>query len=211
MIALFHYGAEFQRFIFLLGNCEMLMETLLQWILQVYLSEFHFATLRAKNLTQVVSLFKSHIVVLLQLTKFFMEKKLLKSQHESQISTIKRIFWILGLNLFLSICILMNLSRIIFPYFTNDSWDYVLSFEILVFICISFLLVYKYYTKKFDFTKLVCNWLCLLFLQCGIHLYYTIVYEAESSMLLLVFGKYPSESIRRICENACYVLGIIHK
>ena len=81
MIALFHYGEEFQRFIGLLGNCEMLMETFLQWILQVYLSEFHFATLRAKNLTQVVSLFKSHIVVLLQLTK-------------TVVPSIPQIYWI---------------------------------------------------------------------------------------------------------------------
>ena len=179
--------------------CELLLETTPQYLLQWYLAEFLYESVRCTTPMQMWSMEKSFFVLIFHLSKLILPH--LSNQDKTLSKKVKKVVWVVFLNSSIGLSVLVNF--IIFRKFYN-LWNPVNFYTLLVLIvCVgitlSVILVSKIVKKsrKAKLVYLIITLLYSILTGCLIHLSIVISYVVPifiggiclQSLLIVVFTK----------------------
>ena len=182
-MSIFNFGTEWKRFAYLVGFCEIPMESFCQLLLQVYIGHFYYFGVRKTSSIQELSLATSYVFIVYQLTIFLKPGILSKNSHMWLI--VQRTLWPVMLNSLIvyNFIAYMNLSSPEVIDFYGRIYNkpvhitYTTSLPILVlYVCSCFQVFIIYKSKSVKHSKIVkftCVMLTtgmLLFLS--FHLYF---------------------------------------
>ena len=97
-MSIFNFGTEWKRFAYLVGFCEIPMESFCQMLLQVYIGHVYYFGKRKISAIQELSLATSYFFIVYQMTNFLKPTTLRKNPHENIWIIIQRALWPIMLN-----------------------------------------------------------------------------------------------------------------
>ena len=162
-VSIVYFDDHWQQMSEMFEFSEVMLETWLQFALQIYLMEFYYAGIRLPSPSQMLSLVKSiFILVPVTLKAIMPEDIFTKDPQEMWIIAIKRMVWVTFLWLAMGITFFYTMQVCIFY------WEYplpigILSSSVLIF---GFFIIMSF--RKSGYGRLKCYMVCLLFLQFGI-------------------------------------------
>ena len=119
--------------------------TYIIWIwLQNYILDWKNANVRNGTLKQGLTNTKTNIVILLVLTKNFLPQKLGRNEKEPLCHTIKRLIWVLSLNILLWFCLTGQITFFAELYKSSDgkTFAYIVLAMPITYVCICALIAY---------------------------------------------------------------------
>lgn len=182
-MSIFNFGTEWKRFAYLVGFCEIPMESFCQLLLQVYIGHFYYFGVRKTSSIQELSLATSYVFIVYQLTIFLKPGILSKNSHMWLI--VQRTLWPVMLNSLIvyNFIAYMNLSSPnVIEFYERISHKTIhiklkvsLPFLVLfVCSCLQIFIIYKSKSVKHSrIVKLTCIMLSFgMLLFSSFHLYF---------------------------------------
>ena len=113
-------------------------------LIQNYIIYWKNLSVRKATLKQGFSVVKSVVVIIMVLTKNFLPQKLGRNQKEPLGHTIKRLIWVLSLNILLWECLKNQMKNFSFFYNVYEKmFAYIVLAVPLIYVCICSIMVFK--------------------------------------------------------------------